>query len=201
MIKAIIFDLWETLGTKNIGVSKTLIHKFKIEKSPNFLVKYERAIQLKQYESYDELSRSFLKEFGIETTIENIEFVINTLQQGIAGATLFEGIYELIESLSKNYKLGILSNTTSFEAETPKKWKISSFIDVQVYSWQLGSIKPSFKNFKAICSKLAVSPNEAIFIDDNEKNIIAAKNFGLNGIQYKNIEQLKKELVSYNVNI
>ena len=110
-------------------------------------------------------------------------------------------MYELIDKLSKNYKLGILSNTTFFESQAPLNWKINSFFDAQVYSWQLGSIKPSFRNFEAICSALKVSPKEAIFIDDGKKNIIAAQEFGLKGIQYKNIEQLKKELVSYSVNI
>ena len=201
MIKAIIFDLWETLGTKNIGISKTLRDKFSIEKTSDFLIKYEHAIQLKQYDSHEELSRSFLNHFEIELTKESIDFVTNTLQQGITRATLFEGMYELINNLSKKYKLGILSNTTYFESQVPINWKINQFFDAQVYSWQLGSIKPSFRNFEAICSKLNVSPEEVIFIDDGEKNIIAAREFGLKGIQYKNMKQLKKELVSYSVNI
>ena len=65
MIKAIIFDLWETLGTKNIGISKTLRNKFNIEKTPDFLIKYEHAIQLKKFSSQDELSKSFLNHFDI----------------------------------------------------------------------------------------------------------------------------------------
>ena len=201
MIKAIIFDLWETVGTKNIGISKTLRDKFKIEKTSDFLIKYEHAIQLKKYKSHEELSKSFLNHFGIEPTQGNIEFVTNTLQQGIIRATLFEGMYELIENLSKEYKLGILSNTTYFESQVPINWKINTFFDAQVYSWQLGSIKPSIINFKTICSKLNVSPIEAIFVDDGEKNIITAREYGLKGIQYRNIKQLKKELVSCGVDV
>ena len=201
MIKAIIFDLWETLGTKNIGISKTLRDRFTIEKNSDFLVKYERAIQLKQYESYEALSKSFLQTFDIKPTKGNIDFVSETLQQGIALSTLFEGIYALLEILSRRYMLGILSNTTFFESQAPTNWKINQFFDVQVYSWQLGSLKPNDRNFKRICSELKVSPFEVLFIDDGKENIIAAKKFGLKTIQYKNVEQLKEDLISYDVNV
>jgi len=201
MTKAIIFDLWETLGTKNIGISKTLRDKFHIKKTSNFLVKYERSIQLKEYGSYKELSENFLKNFSIKPTESNINFVINTLKQGINKASLFEGMYELVEYLSKEYDLGILSNTTCFESQVATNLRINKFFKAQIYSCQIGSIKPNHLTFEAICNVLAVSPNEAIFIDDGKKNIVAAKKFGLTGIQYKNINQLKKELASYHINI
>ena len=106
-------------------------------------------------------------------------------------------MYELMEKLSKDYKLGMLSNTTFFESQVPENLKINHFFEAQVFSWQIGSIKPSFKAFEAICSKLNVTPGEAIFVDDGEKNVLAAKEFGLKVIQFRNIEQLKEELKKY----
>ncbi len=194
VIKAIIFDLWETIGTKNVGISVPLREKFGIENTHDYIIKYEIAIQLKKYRSKEELAKSFLDSFNIECTRDNLSFVIDVLQQGIDKATLYDGMYELFEQLSKNYKLGLLSNTTCFESDALKKWSVENFFTAQVYSYQIGTIKPNKKNFKAICSALKVSPEEAIFIDDGQKNITAAINFGLKGIQYKNISQLKKEL-------
>jgi HAD superfamily hydrolase (TIGR01509 family) len=201
VIKAIIFDLWETLGTKNVGISKTLKDKFKIEQTLDFLERYECSIQLKEYKNQEDLALSFLNYFNIEINQENIDFVVNTLESGINKAKLFDGMYDLIKHLSKSYSLGILSNTTCFESQVISNWKIGQYFDAQVYSWQLGSLKPSVSNFKDICAKLNVSPEEAIFIDDGEKNIIAAQNLGFKTIQYKEINQLKKELVSYSVKL
>ncbi len=201
MIEAIIFDLWETLGTKNIGISKTLRERFGISKTPDFLTKYEHAIQLTAYGSPVELARNFLREFGIEPAQESVDFVTETLQQGIDKATMFEGMYGLIETLSKTYRLGILSNTTVFESVVPSMWGVEQFFGTQVYSWQLGSLKPSMENFKAVCLALQVKPENALFIDDGEKNVAGAKACGLKGIQYQDLGQLKRELVSLGVKI
>ena len=64
MIKVIIFDLWETLGTKNVGISKTLQSHFNIPKDDEFLRKYEKAIKLKECKNQDEMAENFLKVYG-----------------------------------------------------------------------------------------------------------------------------------------
>lgn len=76
MIKATIFDLRETLGAKNVGVSKLLQEKFDIPKNDDYVRKYEEAVQLKPWEIENQMAEKFLSEFGIEQSLENIEFVI-----------------------------------------------------------------------------------------------------------------------------
>ena len=195
MIKAIIFDLWETIGTKNIGISKTLRDHFKIKKIDDFTEQYERAIQLTAWKTQEEMAINFLKSFGLPATSENIQFVKETLQKGIDNATVFNGMDELLKSLKKKYKLGLLSNTTIFESEIPKKLNIHDLFDVQVYSWHLNSLKPAKKNFDKICCALNAEPSECVFIDDGEKNVLAARAYGFEAIKYENIAQLKKDLI------
>lgn len=194
MIKAIVFDLWETLGTKNIGISKTLMGYFNIEKTYDSMIKYESSIQLIAWKNEDEMASNFLKSFHILNTKQNHEFVVNTLRSGIEKATLYEGMEELLKRLKRTYKLGILSNTTIFESQVPKKWGINKLFDSCVYSWQISSLKPSKNNFDEICKELHVNSSECIFIDDDPKNIDSAKNLGLKSIVYENIDTLKNEL-------
>ncbi len=89
MIRAIIFDLWETLGTKNVGISKSLQDKFGIEKSPEFMHLYETSVQLNNWSSEKEMAVNFLKEFNLESNNENEEFIINLFREGIEKATMF----------------------------------------------------------------------------------------------------------------
>ena len=96
MIKAIIFDLWETLGTKNVGVSKLLQEKFDIPKTDDYIRKYEEAVQLEPWETENQMAKNFLSKFGVEQSLENIEFVVNVFKQGIIKATLFGGMREII---------------------------------------------------------------------------------------------------------
>ncbi|MBI2572817.1 HAD-IA family hydrolase [Candidatus Woesearchaeota archaeon] len=196
MIKGIIFDLWETLATKNIGISKTLRDHFKIEKTDDFLERYERAIQLKAWKTPEEMAINFLNSFNLPKTTANIRFVEETLQKGIDNATLFEGMDKLLKNLKKKYKLGLLSNTTIFESTVPQALGIEKIFDAKIYSWQLHSLKPSKKNFDEVCKMLGLKASECVFIDDGERNVKAAASYGFKTIRYQNIEQLKKELVT-----
>lgn len=195
MIKAIIFDLWETLGTKNVGVSKMLQEKFGIPKNDDYIRKYEEAVQLKPWETEDQMAKNFLSEFGVEQNRENIEFVVDVFKQGIVKATLFGGMKELLVALKqKGLKLGLLSNTTIFESVVLENLEIRDLFDAIVFSWHKGNLKPSHEAFKHILSELGVSEKEALFIDDGKKNIESAKTLGMHGILFEDIETLKRHM-------
>ncbi len=194
MIKAIIFDLWETLGTKNIGISKSLQEKFQIQKTEEFMERYESSVQLKDWNSEKEMALNFLKEFGIESTDKNIEFVVNLFNQGIDNATMFGGMKDLLLELKKSYKIGFISNTTVFESVILERWEIKDVFDATSFSWNLGIKKPSKEIFDITLEKLGIKPEEAVFIDDGEKNIIKAGEYGINTILFKSVDDLKNEL-------
>ena len=195
MIKAIIFDLWETLGTKNVGVSKLLQEKFDIPKTDDCIRKYEEAVQLERWETEDQMAKNFLSAFGIEQSLENIEFVIDVFKQVIVRATLFGGMRELLISLKqKGLKLGLLSNTTIFESVVLENLEIRDLFDAIVFSWHKGNLKPSHVAFKHILGELDVSEGEALFVDDGKKNIESAKAMGMQAILFEDIETLKKRI-------
>lgn len=195
MIKAVIFDLWETLGTKNVGISESLRKKFGIEKTPDFMHLYEHAIQLKKWDSEEEMARNFLKEFHLEETEENIIWIRDLFRKGIEKATLFPGIYELLVSIKdKGYKLGFISNTTVFESVVLDKWEVRNLFDAVSFSWEVGSKKPTKDIFDITLEKLGVLAEEAIFIDDGQKNIDAARELGLHAIKIESVEQIVSDL-------
>jgi HAD superfamily hydrolase (TIGR01509 family) len=193
--KAIIFDLWETLGTKNVAVSRLLKEKFSIPKADDYLQKYEEAVQLDQWNTEEEMARNFLLKFQINQTPENIEFVITVFKEAIIKATLFDGMRDLLISLKeKGLKIGLLSNTTIFESVVLENLEIRNLFDAIVFSWHKGALKPSEEAFKHILDELAVSASEAIFIDDTEKNVVAAGKQGIPAIQFKSVSELNAKL-------
>ncbi len=199
-IKAIIFDLWETLGTKNVGISESLRAKFEIEKTPDFMHLYEHAVQLKKWNTEDEMAENFLKDFKLENTEINRMWIIELFREGIDKATLFPGILELLQDLkNKGYKLGFISNTTVFESVVLDKWNVKELLDVISFSWEVGSKKPTKEIFDITLEKLGVAPEEAVFIDDGQKNIDAAQSFGMHGIRFESVDQLVADLHKLNI--
>jgi FMN phosphatase YigB (HAD superfamily) len=197
MIKAIVFGLWETLGTKHFSASKTLREHFGIKETPNFLKQYETSLHLEKWDNEINMAKSFLTAFDIPIIEENIDFVVETILKGVDTATLFEGMKNVLRKLNEKYKLAILSNTTNFEAKVIAKWNVQKLFDMELYSWKIHSLKPAKKNFDEVCKQLGVKSDECIFIDNENRSIEVARKCGFKIIKFQNVETMKKELVGH----
>ncbi len=68
-------------------------------------------------------------------------------------------------------------------------------VDGVFYSGEIGYIKKNPEFFKAVHSAIGNIPlNNALFIDDDEKNIEVAKQFGFDVFLYTNLDELKQLL-------
>lgn len=71
------------------------------------------------------------------------------------------------------------------------------YFDSRVFSAPLGITKPDPRIYRHCVQQLALSPEECLFVDDLSENIAAAKEYGLNAIQYTGGEQLEQDLKRY----
>ena len=111
-------------------------------------------------------------------------------------------VLDLIKKLKNNYKLGLLSNhIEDWLEEIIAEHKLNEVFDIITTSYKTRIAKPDISIFKEIVEQLGVNPTECIYIDDLEKNIPPAKELGMKTILFKNFEQLKKELISFSINI
>ena len=58
-----------------------------------------------------------------------------------------------------------------------------------VYSHEVGLAKPDRRIYELTCQRLGVQPAEVIFLDDAEPNVIAACEFGMHSILFKDNAQ------------
>ena len=56
--------------------------------------------------------------------------------------------------------------------------------DAEFYSCRLGVAKPDAAYFLAILNDLQVRPDRALFIDDRQENVHAARGVGLHAIEF-----------------
>ncbi len=192
MVKAIIFDLWNTLAAKQISISTALRDHFCIN-VPDYLPGYEKTMQLRKWESIEDLAENFLDSFALPLSGANITFITKTFNKGVESAVLYAEAIELLEDLSQTCKLAVLSNTTVFEV-IKERWGITHLFDQISYSWKTGFLKPEKQAFISMCVRLGVKPEDCIFIDDTQMNVTAAKDLGMNALQYKSMDQLRKDL-------
>jgi putative hydrolase of the HAD superfamily len=94
------------------------------------------------------------------------------------------------------FRLGILSNMGDgvLEYLRPRFSWLGQF-DQLTWSCELGVVKPDPAIYLHTIKKLNVKPEQALFIDNLQKNIVGAEEVGLNAALFENVEQLQSDLV------
>jgi 2-haloacid dehalogenase len=101
---------------------------------------------------------------------------------------------------SGKYKIYALTN---WSAETfpvaLKKFDFLNWFDGIVVSGAEKMRKPAPEFYQILLDRHTVKPEEALFIDDNYRNILAAEKMGIKSIHFTNAEMLKEKLVKLGV--
>ena len=99
--------------------------------------------------------------------------------------TLDEQFIESAHRLKEDYNLAILSNDVSeWGLYLREKYGINDVVEFSVISGDVGYRKPSKGIYKLALEKANVAPENCIFIDDRDKNLIPAQNLGMKVIRF-----------------
>jgi len=183
MIKAVIFDLWDTLipATINFEHVKKLARHDHLTKT-EFTIRYEKAVQLKKYNSFEEMQNDFFKEFNQDNNVELAEVMDDIYTKRMEGVHYFSDVLPALARLRENkIKLALLSNTESIGfGKLESRLKFSNHLDLLAPSFITKVLKPDKKGFLWVLKKLKVKPNEAIMVGDSLRaDILGAQNVGL----------------------
>ena len=104
--------------------------------------------------------------------------------------------------LSKKYKLALLSNTDPIHvAHMESTFTFFNYFPVRIYSCAAGMSKPNPAIYQEALRASKVKANEAVYIDDLEENVAAAKALGMIGIHLPIPARLPEALKSAGVAI
>ena len=95
----------------------------------------------------------------------------------------------------KGYKVYILSNFSEFGFNRVKDtFDFLPYADGALISYEVKLVKPDRKIYETLCERFDITPENAVFLDDNAKNTEAAREFGLHAITVENKEQTDRDL-------
>lgn len=110
---------------------------------------------------------------------------------------LNDEILEYLKTLKDKFRLAIF--TTDLIQDDPLiKEKIDPIFEKTYSAFKLGITKKVKESYEFLAKDLNVKPEEILFIDDTESNILAATKAGFKTHHYKNNEELLKYLKSLN---
>ncbi|MFL1012919.1 HAD family hydrolase [Flavisericum labens] len=114
-----------------------------------------------------------------------------------------KGTVEILKGLIDSEKFKVVA-LTNWSIETFPialgRFDFLQWFEGIVVSGEEKTRKPFKKIYDITLDRFNINPENAIFIDDNLRNIQAAQALGIHAIHFKNPVQLKKHLRTYNIN-
>jgi len=174
-IAAIVKDISAALGRRPIKIARILLDTKRIS-----------ALERGEMSS-DELYRIFREELGYSGTFPRFRKLWCDHFSPERGAVA------LLKKVSRQVPTYLLSNTHALHYDFIKCVRGAAL------SHELGMRKPEPRIFKAALKMAGVRPAQAVFIDDLEPNVAAARRAGLQAIRYRGPEDLRRRLQALGV--
>jgi epoxide hydrolase-like predicted phosphatase len=171
-----------------------------------FAARWERRLGLAPGEFVQRLRRSGLGRDGNLGRLSEAEFdralgalfgldqrrtgeLLDDLWDWYAGPLNTE-VADYFRSLRPRYRTAILSNAAAGGVRREEqRYRFSAMADVLVYSFEEGIEKPDHRIYRRTCERLGVRPDEAVFLDDVEENVVAAREVGMRAVQFRDTAQ------------
>jgi glucose-1-phosphatase len=110
------------------------------------------------------------------------------------GDRMDDGLVNYVRALRPRYKTGLISNAWNDLRSLLYRWNIADAFDTVLVSGEVNIMKPDPRIYLLALEKLDVQAAEAVFIDDNLKNVEGACAVGMAGIRFVHREQVLDEL-------
>jgi len=200
MIKNIIFDMSEVIISGYFGVEEILEKDYSIPADEFIKRKKTDTLELfldtmRGKHSEDEYCSYLLEGTNWNISIDELKKVFRrNLNIPVPG------VMQIIKELKNKYKLILLSDYVKEWKEWlfERNFELSIF-DYMYFSYEHKKLKSDEGTFQFIMNTLNLKTEETIFIDDLEKNVANAQKSGINGIVFKDANQLRDELKKLNV--
>jgi len=162
-------------------------------------------VQLQELFASDELANRF--ECGAITQTQFFEEVCGRTRSRISWSAFLEAWNsiigpalipeETIAALARNLRLWAISNTNCLHYEfLERRYPFWRLFEGFVLSHQVGALKPDPRIFRHALDQIRECPSAILFVDDQEINVAAARELGIEGFQFQNPGQFADELKS-----
>jgi epoxide hydrolase-like predicted phosphatase len=120
------------------------------------------------------------------------------LREFWGGDRLDRALVAFIRSLRGDRRTALLSNAwDDLRGLVENDWKIGNAFDDLVISAEVGLAKPDHRIYQLVLERLGVAADQALFVDDVDENVDAARWLGMRAIQFRSSGQAIAEVRRY----
>ncbi len=103
-------------------------------------------------------------------------------------------VINFIRQHKSHYKISMLSNISPHRLEDFLSPDDMALFDDLALSYDTGFVKPDPKAYTNAAERLGMLPEECVFIDDQERNVIAAREQGMTAVLFTTYAQFEQDL-------
>ena len=190
MIRAVVFDMFETLVTlfegrtyfgediaADVGADSAAFRK------EWHSIEDDRSIG--KY-SIEEGLEIVLKRMGLYSE-EMVKMAAGKRRQALGDtfSDIPDETFMMLDTLKeKGIKIGLITNTFSDERDIIRESSLFKYFDVALISYEQGICKPDLELYKRMTDKLNVKPEECLYVGDGgSRELYAARDAGMHPIQ------------------
>jgi epoxide hydrolase-like predicted phosphatase len=185
MIKAVLFDYGGVLSPGGKNFRQVLRNLLKVD-----------ALRDNTEQLVQDLGRGVISSQDFINRL-NKDYQTNIDVEEIAGTHNFprnEAVYSLAANLKKQgIKVGILSNTSDLNAKRLGDEGFYDGFDPIILSFNENLAKPDIELYHRAITRVDAKANEVLFIDDQERFLVPARNLGMHVIQADSQEQIVRD--------
>lgn len=198
--KTILFDLGNVILNFDHGIATKKIAKFTDKSSDEiYKIVFESEI-IRDFEKGKLAPDDFFADFKKILNIKNLNF-FEFLP--IWNEIFFENkeVVDIIRALKENtYRIVIITNVNSLHLDyVMSHFDILNEVDKIIPSCEVGYRKPHPQIYQIAIDYAKEKPQKLLYIDDLPQLVQGARLAGLCAIQFKDADQLRRDLINYNI--
>jgi glucose-1-phosphatase len=206
-IKNIIFDLGDVILNIDVPVASKSFAELSGREQSEILTIFKENELFRQFETglLDEATfRNYVREIlnFDDLSDEAIDTAWNSLLLDLPPERV-----ELIKKLSQNYRLFLLSNTSSIHITQVNKIleastgiaSLNDLFETVFLSYEMGMMKPDTRIYEKVLEEAGLKAEETLFLDDNYDNIQGASKVGIDTIHVQKPITILEYLKDYAV--
>jgi putative hydrolase of the HAD superfamily len=138
----------------------------------------------------DHFAQQIIQELSLPVSPEEFEASFKSWFVG-----LYPGARELVQSLPSHYTRATLSNTSALHWPRMMEVQLEDAFDRHFASHLTGKIKPDPDAYQNVLDTLGCRAESVFFLDDNDLNVEAARQMGMNAVQVRGPVEARQALV------
>jgi FMN phosphatase YigB (HAD superfamily) len=101
----------------------------------------------------------------------------------------------LVTGLRSRYRVLLMSNTNAIHFSMIREnYPVIGYFHDWILSYEVGAMKPAPEIYRQAIARSRCRPQEIFFTDDMAENVAAAREHGIDAVQFESLSQLEGEL-------